>query len=749
MPMFTKVLIANRGEIACRVIRTLQSMGIASVAVYAEPDRHARHVMLADEAVCIGPAAAAESYLNAAKILAAARATGAQAIHPGYGFLSENAAFADACEAAGIRFIGPCAEHMRAFGLKHTAREVAQANGVALLPGTGLLPDLAAARVAAARIGYPVMLKSTAGGGGIGMSLCRDAAQLDAAYASVVRLGAANFADAGVYLEKFVERARHIEVQVFGDGRGEAIALGERDCSVQRRNQKVVEETPAPGLRDDERAGLHATAVRLAKAVAYASAGTIEFVFDTDTRAFYFLEVNTRLQVEHCVTEAVTGLDLVRWMIEQAAGELAPLASLAVEPRGASLQVVRVYAEDANKQFQPSAGRADRRALRPRRARRYLGRGGHRRARVLRSAAREDHRQGRGPRGRAGRDARRARADAPLRIETNLDYLRAIVASDVFAAGHQTTAFLSTLKFAPNTVDVIDGGVQTTVQDFPGRLGYWDVGVPPSGPMDDLSFRLANRLVGNEADAAALEFTMVGATLRFNVRASVVLGGAPFAATLDGVPVPFWQTVRIEAGGVLKVGGLAGEGRARMSRGARRHPGAGLPRQQVDVHARPVRRPCGPRSAQGRRAPSRGVSRRGRGGPRARSALPSLAHERLADRGARRAARRTRLLHARRHRDAVRHAVDGPLQLEPHGHPADRPETAMGAARRRRGGPASVEHSRQRLAIGAIDFTGDMPVILGPDGPSLGGFVCPVTIVRAERWKMGSSSLATRCASGA
>ncbi|HEY4353426.1 MAG TPA: biotin carboxylase N-terminal domain-containing protein, partial [Paraburkholderia sp.] len=261
--MFTKVLIANRGEIACRVIRTLKSMGIASVAVYSEPDRHARHVMLADEAVCVGPAAAAESYLNAAKILEAARATGAQAIHPGYGFLSENAAFADACAAAGIRFIGPRGEQMRAFGLKHTAREVALANDVALLPGTGLLADVATALGEAARIGYPVMLKSTAGGGGIGMSLCRDAAQLEAAYATVVRLGKANFADAGVYLEKFVERARHIEVQIFGDGKGGAIALGERDCSVQRRNQKVIEETPAPGLTAEERSGLHATAVRL------------------------------------------------------------------------------------------------------------------------------------------------------------------------------------------------------------------------------------------------------------------------------------------------------------------------------------------------------------------------------------------------------------------------------------------------------------------------------------------------------
>jgi urea carboxylase len=216
---FDKILIANRGEIACRVIRTLKRLGIASVAVYSEADRHAMHVTLADESVCIGPAPVAQSYLNAEAILAAARSTGAQAVHPGYGFLSENAAFAGACERAGIAFIGPRPEQMTAFGLKHTAREIARTNGVALLPGTGLLPDVAAALEAAAGLGYPVMLKSTAGGGGIGMSLCRDGVQLEAAFASVARLGETNFANAGVYLEKFVEHARHIEVQVFGDAR--------------------------------------------------------------------------------------------------------------------------------------------------------------------------------------------------------------------------------------------------------------------------------------------------------------------------------------------------------------------------------------------------------------------------------------------------------------------------------------------------------------------------------------------------
>ena len=734
--MFTKVLIANRGEIACRVIRTLKSMGIGSVAVYSEADRHARHVALADEAICVGPAPAAQSYLNAEAILDAARRSGAQAIHPGYGFLSENAAFADACEAAGIRFIGPSGDHMRAFGLKHTAREVAKANDVALLPGTGLLADVAAALIEAERIGYPVMLKSTAGGGGIGMSLCRDAAQLDAAYASVVRLGKANFADAGVYLEKFVERARHIEVQIFGDGRGHAIALGERDCSVQRRNQKVIEETPAPGLTDDERRSLLATAVRLAKAVGYASAGTVEFVFDTDTRAFYFLEVNTRLQVEHCVTEEVTGLDLVQWMIEQAAGTLAPLDTLAVPPQGASIQV-RVYAEDANKQFQPSAGvltdvrfspharidtwveaGTDVPAFYDPLLAKIIVKGADRAAAIaaMHRALDETHLYG---------------------IETNLDYLRTIVGSTVFVSGAQTTAFLSTLHFAPHTIDVLDGGVQTTVQDFPGRQGYWDVGVPPSGPMDDLSFRLANRLVGNDANAAAIEFTMVGSTLRFNAPATVVLGGAAFTATLDGKAVSYWQTFRVEAGSVLKIGGIAG-------------PGA---RACLAV----------------------------RGGIDVPDYLGSKSTFTLGQFGghAGRALRKGDVLHLSASASAVvvpksldvqcRPALASDWEIGvldgPHGAPdfftppdidmlyatawtvhynssrtgvrliGPKPQWA-----RSDGGEAGLHPSNihdNAYAIGAVDFTGDMPVILGPDGPSLGGFVCPVTIIRAERWKMG------------
>ncbi len=248
--MFRKVLIANRGAIACRIIRTLRRMGVGSVAVYSEADKHARHVALADEAVPIGPPPAAQSYLSFEKIFAAARETGAEAIHPGYGFLSENAAFAQACREAGIVFIGPTPEQMLAFGMKHTARELAEQNQVPLLPGSGLLPDYETAEREAERVGYPVMVKATAGGGGIGMRLCRNAAELRENFEAVERLGRANFKDGGIYLERFVEEARHIEVQIFGNGKGGVLALGERDCSAQRRNQKVIEETPAPGISE-------------------------------------------------------------------------------------------------------------------------------------------------------------------------------------------------------------------------------------------------------------------------------------------------------------------------------------------------------------------------------------------------------------------------------------------------------------------------------------------------------------------
>ncbi len=354
--MFSKVLIANRGDIAGRVGKTLRRMGIASVAIYSDADRFTRPVLDADEAVRVGPASATESYLNIDAIVAACLETGAQAVHPGYGFLSENRHFAGKLAEHGIAFIGPRPEHLEAFGLKHKAREIAQLSHVPLLPGSGLLQTVDEAMAEAGRIGFPLMLKSTAGGGGIGMHLCHDAGTLRERFEAVQRTALASFGDARVYLERFVAEARHIEVQIFGNGKGQVVALGERDCSLQRRNQKVIEETPAPGLSNEMRVGLHRAAVALGESVAYESAGTVEFIYDVERENFYFLEVNTRLQVEHPVTEAVFGVDLVEWMVRQAAGEdvLDGLGTL--KPKGAAIEA-RVYAENPSAGFRPSAGR--------------------------------------------------------------------------------------------------------------------------------------------------------------------------------------------------------------------------------------------------------------------------------------------------------------------------------------------------------------------------------------------------------
>ncbi|MEM9623864.1 MAG: biotin carboxylase N-terminal domain-containing protein, partial [Pseudomonadota bacterium] len=309
--MLQTILVANRGVIAGRIIRTLKKLGITSIAIYHSEDQASRYVRDATHSVCLGSGSVAETYLNAELILQIAQQYNVDGIHPGYGFLSENVAFAQACTAADIQFIGPTPEQITAFGLKHEARQIAEAAGVPCIPGSPLLDSVTDALQWAEQIGYPVMLKSTAGGGGIGMQACADAATLQEAWSTVRQLGENFFSDSGVFVEKYVARARHIEVQAIGDGRGTVVTLGERDCSAQRRNQKVVEETPAPNLTEAIRTQLYATAEALLASVNYRNAGTVEFIYDTDSEKFYFLEVNTRLQVEHGVTEEVWGVDLV------------------------------------------------------------------------------------------------------------------------------------------------------------------------------------------------------------------------------------------------------------------------------------------------------------------------------------------------------------------------------------------------------------------------------------------------------
>ncbi|MGC4074167.1 MAG: urea carboxylase [Nibricoccus sp.] len=738
--MFTKVLIANRATIACRIERTLRRMNIKSVAVFSEADAASLHVDQADEAVLIGPPPAAQSYLVVEKILEVAKQTGAQAIHPGYGFLSENAAFAEACAAAGIVFIGPKPDQMRRFGLKHTAREVAKEQNVPLLPGTGLLSSADEALREAARIGFPVMLKSTAGGGGIGMSLIWKADDLPAAFATVDRLSRSNFKDSGIYLEKYVERARHIEVQIFGDGKGNVVALGERECSIQRRNQKIIEETPAPNLPEATRTRLLDCAERLGRAVGYESAGTVEFVYDDATNEFYFLEVNTRLQVEHGVTEEVTGIDLVEWMVKQAAGEL-DLSKFRRASSGASIQV-RLYSEDPGKNFQPSTGTLTEMTF-PRGARieTWIARGSEVSpfydpmiAKIIvRGADRTE----------ALARLEQALADTHVSgLETNLLYLRQIAASDGFRAGKVTTRFLEKLPYSAPTISVLEGGTQTTVQDYPGRLGHWDVGVPPSGPMDALAFRLGNRLVGNPPSAAGLEITLTGPTLVFNTDAVIALTGAATNATLDDQPLAFWQTHTIRRGQTLRVGTVSSAGmRAYLAiaggfdipdyLGSKStftlgqfggHAGRALRTGDVLRLTSPIlSSPSQPSSLRETLPPSlipaytRDWEISVLYGPH--GAPDFFQRDDIADLFS-----STYEVHFNSARTGVR--LIGP-----------KPRWA-----RKDGGEAGLHPSNihdNAYAIGTIDFTGDMPIILGPDGPSLGGFVCPATIIAADLWKIG------------
>ena len=733
--MFDRVLIANRGAIACRIIRTLKRMGVEAVAVYSEADRHSLHVREADHAVLIGPPAAGHSYLDAERILRVARETGVGAIHPGYGFLSENAGFAEACEAGGIAFVGPTPDQIRDFGLKHRARALARGAGLPLLPGTELLGDVEQALDEARRIGFPVMLKSTAGGGGIGMQVCRDEAGLRTAWESVQRLAWNHFSNAGMFLEKVVDRARHIEVQIFGDGHGGVIALSERDCSLQRRNQKVVEEAPAPNLPQADRAKLLADSEALGRGVRYRSAGTVEYLYDADSGDFHFLEVNTRLQVEHGVTEMVTGVDLVEWMILAAAGELPPLETLRPGPaRGHAIQA-RVYAEDPGKHFQPSAGLlTDARFPDGVRVDTWVEPGTEippyydpMIAKIIVQ----------------GRDREAARAG--LRdaldgtdlqgLETNLRYLRQVAAHPVFARGEQITRTLAGFPYRVDSIDVLDPGTQTTLQDWPGRVGYWDIGVPPSGPMDSLAFRLGNRLVGNPEAAAGLELTVTGPTLRFNTDTVIALTGARMAAQLDGLPVAHWAAIPVRRGQVLELGGIYGAGvrsyllvrgglAAPLVMGSRAtfalgriggHGGRALrPGDVLHLAVEPVAEPGVMASPL---VPEYGHQWRLRVLYGPHGAPDFFTTEDIAT-----FFRTEWQVHYHSSRTGVR--LIGP-----------RPQWA-----RPDGGEAGLHPSNihdNAYAIGTVDFTGDMPVILGPDGPSLGGFVCPATVIEADLWKLG------------
>lgn len=748
--LFHKVLVANRGVIAVRIIRTLRKLEIASVAVYTRADEDSLHVEQADEAVLIGDGPAKESYLNAELILQTALETGADAVHPGYGFLSENAEFARACRQHGITFIGPTPEQMELFGLKHSARQIAEQAGVPMLPGTGLLASLDDALREAADIGYPVILKSTAGGGGIGMRVCTDAASLRTAYDGVLHLAETHFRNGGLFLEKYVLKARHVEVQIFGNRFGEVVALGERDCSIQRRNQKVVEEGPAPNLPPHVREDIAAAAIRLAKQAGYQSAGTVEFLYDADTHSFYFLEVNTRLQVEHGVTEEVLGVDLVEWMVREAADDLRNLSALVTEPRGHSIQV-RIYAEDCLAGFRPSAGRMDRVAF-PDNARiETWVRDGVEITSLYDPLLAKIIVHGTD---RADALAKLAQSLADTRlygVTTNVKYLQAVMARWDVRAGDVHTRILHDIEPPEPALEVLDGGVQTTVQDWPGRIGYWDVGVPPCGPMDSLSFRIGNRLLGNPDGTPGLELTLRGGAYAFREDIWICLTGADMQATLNDGDVPMYQPLLVRRGQVLRfgearqglrtyllvaggldvpqtlgsaatftLGSFGGHGGRALRVGdviginlrvvapAGAQEAGQAPVTTALVAGQPLPADCRPRMT---RAWTIGVI-----------PGPHCTAEFLHPDYLKQLASTDFEVHFNSSRTGVR--LIGPAP----------PWT------RADGGDAGLHPSNihdNAYAIGALDLTGDMPILLGPDGPSLGGFVCPVTTATAELWKIG------------
>lgn len=735
--MISTVLVANRGEIAVRIIGSAQGLGLRTVAVFSEADRGAAHVAMADEAVLLGPTPATESYLNVDAVLAAIDRSGADAVHPGYGFLSEDAAFAEQIEAAGVTFIGPTPDQLRMFGDKHQARAAAVAAGVPVFPGTGLLHTLDEAVDQVETLGFPVMLKATGGGGGIGLAVCHNTDDLAAGFARVTALGQRTFGSSGVFAERYVDRARHVEVQLFGDGAGRVVSLGDRDCTLQRRHQKVVEEAPAPGLPDAIRDALHESARRLAASVDYRSAGTVEFVYDADREQASFLEVNARLQVEHPVTEAVTGVDLVEWMVRLAGGDASFLddhSSGAVPVTGSSMEA-RVYAEDPAVDFRPSAGTVTQVVLPGGDDVRVDGwvRAGSEittaydplLAKVIVS----------GPDRHSALD-RLSAALADTRIdgiEVNLGLLRAVTELPEFRAATHTTHTLAAVGDPEPRITVVRAGLMTTVQDANGRTGLWQVGVPPSGAMDDRSLRLANRAVGNAENAAGLECTATGPALCFSHSTTICVTGAPARVTVDGsavsmgtpVPVPAGATVDIGeataglrtyvafAGGIdvpeylgsratFTLGQFGGHG------GRALRPGDVLRTFPVD-HTHP---------------------------PGTTVALPAFGTtwELRVDVGPHGAPE----FFTRQDMETV-----FSTEYEVHFNSARTGVRLVGPTpqwARKDGGEAGLHPSNihdTAYSVGALDFTGDTPILLGPDGPSLGGFVCPVTVVRAERWKLG------------
>lgn len=750
MQSIKTLLIANRGEIAVRIIRTAKALGIHTISIYSAADAASTHVSAADEAVPL-PGPPSTAYTDEAAILAIAQAKHADAIIPGYGFLSENAHFATLVAAAGLAWVGPRPDALAAFGIKHAARALAARAGVPIVPGSpGLVADADAAARAADALGYPVMLKATGGGGGMGLAACADAGGVREGFRSVRGRGEALFKNGGVFVERYYPRARHVEVQVFGNGKGAAVHFGERECSIQRRHQKVVEECPSPfvegweGLREQ----LGKAAVLLAESIEYGSAGTVEYLVDDETGEFFFLEMNTRLQVEHGITELCYGVDLVEMMLKQADAEHAGKGGLdgaylkslqPTGPKGAAIEV-RVYAENPVRDFAPSPGllqEVEWKETPGTRIDTWVFTGARITPNYDPLIAKVMHHAP--TRAAAISGLQSVLNESKIRgPPTNLSFLSSILASARFRAGNTLTSFLEDHAFAPPAIDVLSAGAYTLVQDLPGRPSVGK-GIPHGGAMDPLAFQLANVLVGNARTAEGLEITLSGPELRFIAPAAVALCGPPVEAALDGAPLPMWTRVRVRPGQRLRIGKtLDGGCRAYLA------IHGGLP---------------GVASYFGSKSTSPSV---GLGGYQGRQLAPGDLLEVVGD--------------------VPKELVETPASIPEHLRPVYKkdwkikamvgphdegyllPEdvdmiydtvwkVSHNASRsgirlvgpvpkwaRKDGGQGGAHPSNlveYGYPLGTLNWTGDDPCIFPMDCPNFGGFVSSTTIIRAEWWKMG------------
>ena len=739
------MLIANRGEIANRIIQTCQTLGIQSIAVYTEQDISSTHVKNADRSFMI------DSYMNTDQVISICKQENIKALHPGYGFLSENPDFSDLCEINGIEFIGPSADTVRQFGLKHTAREIAVKANVPVVPGTDYLESQEHAITEANRLGYPVMMKPIAGGGGMGIYKCTSDSEVREAFNSANDKIKRLFGQSGVYLEKYVQSPKHVEVQVFGDGKGMAIHLGERECSVQWRYQKIIEETPSPHVSAGLRKRLTDAAIQLAESVNYNNAGTAEFLVNTETDQFFFIEMNTRLQVEHAITEKVTGIDLVEWQIRQGSAHSSRsinLGEVSLKFEGHAIEA-RVLAEDPQNNFLPSSGEIAE-AVFP-----------------DKNDARIDTWIQQGVLVNECYDPLLAklvthsttRLDAINKliislggtcikgVETNIEFIQYLLQESTFMNGTYDTSLVATcLASMPYTgLTVLEPGMYTTVQDYPGRVSNekcdetWRIGIPPSGPMDYLSFCIANLLVGNEVGAPGLEVTLSGLSILFHEECVISVCGGQSVLEKNGMEIPMWTSIVVERGNTVTIGTISTGARVYIafSKG-----GLDVPDYLGSALTFPLAKFGG---HNGRILAKNDKLRLKNEEEDTNVVVGKTCPEEL-----------------REHftSDWVLHVLPGPQEAPDFLTKDDmsifyeaewkvhynsnrlgiRFEGPRPQWTRKHGGLGGSHPSNvldNEYAVGTINFTGDMPIAITVDGPSLGGFVCNVTVASFDQWKFG------------